>query len=233
MRLTVIVPVYNEQRTILTVLQKVQAVGVEKEVIVIDNCSDDGTRELLRAAHLDGVRVFFNERNIGKGGSVQRGIALARGEFTIIQDADLEYEPEDYLVLLEAALREQAVAVFGRRQWLGDGLLTFRVGNRFLSRVFSLLYGQTVHDVATCYKLIRTRVLQRLPLVSSGFDLDFEIAARLALAGYRIREVPIRYRPRSHALGKKIRWRDGIQCLIGLCKWRFFIKILTNPPPLC
>ncbi|MBI4240675.1 MAG: glycosyltransferase family 2 protein [Candidatus Rokubacteria bacterium] len=223
MKLTVIMPVYNERATFGEIFRHVQAVEIEKEIIIVDNCSTDGTRDLLRAISQPNVEVILQPQNYGKGTSVRTGIAKARGESIIIQDADLEYDPQDYHRLLREQERTGAVAVFGRRVPM-DGLrqpLAFRVGGRALALVFSVLYGQWLTDIATCYKLIRADVLQALPLESSGFDLDFEIPARLALAGHRICEVPISYRPRPVKAGKKIRGRDGVVSLMGLSRWRF------------
>jgi glycosyltransferase involved in cell wall biosynthesis len=223
MKLSVIMPVYNEQQTFEDIFRRVQAVEVEKEIIIVDNCSTDGTRDLLRTITDPNVEVVLQPRNYGKGTSVRTGIAKARGEYIIIQDADLEYDPQDYHRLLHEQERTGAVAVFGRRVPV-DGHrqpLAFRMGGRALALVFSVLYGQWVSDIATCYKLIRADVLQALPLESSGFDLDFEIPARLVLAGHRISEVPISYRPRPVKAGKKIRWWDGVVSLAGLSRWRF------------
>ena len=221
-RLTVIIPVYNERETFPEILRRVQAVDIDKEIIIVDNCSTDGTLELLRKIDAPNVRVILQPQNYGKGTSVRTGIALAKGEHVIIQDADLEYDPRDYYRLLEAQEATDAVAVFGRRVSVESYTqpLSFRLGGRLLGLVFSVLYRQWVTDIATCYKLIRRDVLQALPLVSSGFDLDFEIPARLAMAGHRIHEVPISYRPRPVKAGKKIRWRDGLASLKGLCRWR-------------
>lgn len=223
MKLTVIMPVYNERKTFVEIFRRVQAVEVEKELIIVDNCSTDGTRELLRTITGPAVEVILQSRNYGKGMSVRTGIAKARGEYVIIQDADLEYDPQDFHRLLTVQQRTGAVAVFGHRVTM-DGYrqpLVFRLGARALALVFSVLYGQWVTDIATCYKLIRADILQGLPLESSGFDLDFEIPARLALAGHRIYEVPITYRPRPVGAGKKIRWRDGASCFFALCRWKW------------
>lgn len=222
-RLSVIIPVCNERSTLPEILKRVMEVEIDKEIIVVDNCSVDGTREFLQNIHSPNVEVIFQPRNYGKGTSVRVGIARAKGEYIIIQDADLEYDPNAYHALLSATRDPGCVVVFGRRVAIhGYRQPTgFWLGSKALALLFSLLYGRWVSDVATCYKLVRSEVLQRLKLVSSGFDLDFEIAARLAIAGYRIREVPIAYRPRSVLEGKKIRFRDGFASLIGLCRWRF------------
>ena len=220
--LSVVIPVRNERQAFPKIFAKVLAVDVPKEIIIIDNCSTDGTAELLREINRDGVRVLFQPHDRGKGASVRRGISEARGDFVIIQDADLEYDPQDYQKLLEVQRRLSADVVFGIRQpvdlWRQPW--HFAAANRCLSILFSLLYGQRLSDVATCYKLVRTSVLRSLDLKSSGFDLDFEIPAKLARAGQRIHQVPISYQPRTRAEGKKIRVADGFHAVAVLIRWR-------------
>ena len=221
--LSVVIPVRNERDAFPKIFAKVLAVDVEKEIIIIDNCSTDGTVEMLRDIDHAGVRVVFQTHDQGKGASVRRGICEARGDLVIIQDADLEYDPEDYRTLLGVQRRENADVVFGVRRpvdlWRQPP--HFAAANLGLSLLFSILYGQWVSDVATCYKLVRTEVLRSLDLRSSSFDLDFEIPAKLARSGRRIHQVPISYRPRTHAEGKKIRVGDGFQALSVLIRWRF------------
>lgn len=210
-KLSVLICVYNERGTLLEVLRKVQAVPVEKEIIIVDNYSTDGTRELL--AQLDGqANVILHPRNLGKGASIRTGIAHATGEFILIQDADLEYEPVDYPRLLEQAERTGADAVYGSRVLQGRSTkyLTYYAGVRVLTWITNLLYGARLTDVATACKMVRTEVAKRLPLRCSGFDLDFEITNQLCKRGFRIEEVPVTYHPRTFAEGKKIRARDGL-----------------------
>jgi dolichol-phosphate mannosyltransferase len=255
MKLSVLMPVYNECATLREILKRVENVPIEKEIVLVDNCSTDGTRELLQEmlergeavpgeanageAAVDArgtiLRVILQERNNGKGSSVRRALEAARGEWIIVQDADLEYDPQDYLKLLLAAQKweaspgrkEQDVAVFGtrlsrgslaRRNQLQDAFLVGRIG---LSVAFRVLYATSLSDVATCYKLMRRHVAQSLGLQADGFDLDFEIAARLRRRGVRIVEVPISYQPRGKGEGKKIRaLQDGSRALWTLLKYR-------------
>ena len=225
MKLSVIIPVYNEIATIAEVLRQVEALQVDKEIIIIDNCSTDGTREFLQGLPPERAHVILQPANYNKGTSVRTGLKLAQGEYTVIQDADLEYDPQDILRLLEAVQREQTDAAFGARftgvagEGHGPGLHSF--GRSRLNDVFRWLYRRNLRDVATCYKLVRTALLQRLTLRSSGFDLDYELAAKLVKAGARIIEVPISYRPRTAAEGKKLSWRDGWPVLCSLLKYRF------------
>lgn len=237
MKLSVLMPVYNEHATWRRALELVQAVPLDKEVIIVDNCSTDGTREALQALLEsdeatdetgDGrLRVVLQPQNLGKGSSVRRALALARGEFVIVQDADLEYEPQDYLKLLAVAEQGHPV-VFGTRLLPGSEArrkqprTSFYYGRLGLSIAFRLLYGTPLTDVATCYKLMRRELAQSLPLRGSGFELDFEIPARLRRRGVRIVEVPIAYHPRTELEGKKIRaGRDGLRAIWTLLKYRF------------
>lgn len=231
-KLTVIVPVYNERKTILTVLEQVKALPVHKEIIVIENCSTDGTRELLEALDEPNVRIVLQPKNMGKGTSVKLGMAMAKGEWVIVQDADLEYDPNDILRLLEHAERTGAVAVFGSRLLTGNpqGMWAFYVGRIVLNTIFRSLFSARTTDVATCYKLVRADIAKRLRLRCGGFDLDFELASALRRLGYDIAEVPISYRPRTVAEGKKIRPIDGLRAIKAMLKVRLTPKqALVNP----
>jgi glycosyltransferase involved in cell wall biosynthesis len=221
-KLTVVIPVYNERGTVMTVLEKVKALPVSKEIIVIDNLSTDGTRELLETVSDPEIRVVLQSKNLGKGTSVKLGFAMAKGEWVIIQDADLEYEPNDILRLLEHAEKAGEVAVFGSRLLTGNpqGMLAFYIGRVVLNLIFRLLFGARTTDVATCYKLVRSDIAKRLRLRCSGFDLDFELASALRRLGYNIAEVPITYRPRTIAEGKKIRPMDGIKAIATMLRVR-------------
>ncbi len=228
--LTIIVPVYNERKTVLTVLERVRTLSIDKEIIVVDNHSTDGTRELLKELADGGsvpgkgrIRIVLQPRNYGKGTSVRTGIRHARGEWVIIQDGDLEYDPTDIVRLMEAARSGEDV-VFGsrlsRREEREGGNRAFSLGRRFVTVWFNLLFGAGITDVSTCYKLMRSRVIRSIPLVSPGFDLDFEIPAKLARRGYRIRELPISYDPRSFEEGKKINWVDGLKAVWVMLRFR-------------
>ena len=230
MKLSVIMPVYNERGTVLEVLDRVREVSIEKEIIIVDNCSTDGTRELLEKLDLPGVRVVFQTANMQKGNSVKKGIAAAAGEFLVVQDADLEYDPHDHVPMLAEAEGDDVVAVLGSRplgaEARGEKLPStmFSVGRNWITGYFRLLYGSRLTDIATCYKMMRTEVARSLALQRDGFDLDFEIACKLTrlarLTGKRIAEVPIYYAPRSVAEGKKIRWRDGLSAVAAITQFR-------------
>jgi dolichol-phosphate mannosyltransferase len=220
MKLSIIICVYNECDTILTVLDSVQAVDLgpdwDKEIIVVDNFSTDGTRELLQGLDLPGAQVIFHPRNLGKGASVRTAIAHCTGDYAIIQDADLEYDPAEYPLFLERIANEHPAAIFGSRT-LGGRMVTKYVANylgvRFLTGLTNLFYGARLTDVATAAKMVRGDVLRSLNLVESGFDLDFELTDKILRAGHEIVEIPITYRPRTIAEGKKIRPWDGVWAL--------------------
>ncbi len=201
----------------MTVLNRVRETdlgeGWEKEVIVVDNFSTDGTREMLQELDLPDVQVIFHPRNLGKGTSVRTGIAHATGDYLIIQDADLEYDPAEYPLFLAQIGPERPAAIYGSRTKGGRAVyryITNYLGVRFLTLLTNLLYGSRLTDVATGAKMIRTDVAKSLHLTSAGFDLDFELTDKILRAGYEIVEVPITYRPRSVDEGKKIRPWDGI-----------------------
>jgi|LSQX01.1.fsa_nt_gb dolichol-phosphate mannosyltransferase len=240
MELSVVIPVYNEVATIEQVVQRVLALPLSKELIIVDNCSTDGTRELIQQLDNPQIRVLLQEHNMMKGNSVRRGIAAAVGTYLVIQDGDLEYDPNDLLPMLEKCRQPNVLAVFGSRvtgaRQRGQKLPTssFSVGRELINRVFRLLYSSRLTDVATCYKMAATETFRSLNLRCNSFDLDFELAAKLSrLAkrrGMKVVEVPIAYFPRSVEEGKKIRWRDGLHALWTLWWCRF--ADLLPPAPL-
>jgi len=224
-KLSVIIPVFNEKATVEELLRRVAAAptpGHDKEVIVVDDGSTDGTAELLaRLQAGGGFRLLRHERNRGKGAAVRTGLAAASGGLTIIQDADLEYDPGDYAALLAAADRGAPV-VYGVRRGSGAaGRLLFGLGGRLLTAVMNILYGSHLSDINTCYKLFRTGVLRDLRLEADGFDLCEEATAKALRAGLPIAEVPVSYSPRTAAQGKKIRLRHGWRGLLRIIKCRF------------
>ena len=220
MKLSIVTCVYNERDTILTVLERVLAVdlgpGWEKEIIVVDNFSTDGTRELLQGLDVPGVQVIFHPRNLGKGTSVRTAITHCTGDYAIIQDADLEYDPAEYPLFLARVVNEHPAAIYGSRTLGGRAVYKYvanYLGVRFLTWLTNLLYGAHLTDVATAAKMVRVDVLKSLNLTESGFDLDFELTDKILRAGYEIVEVPVTYHPRTIAEGKKIRPWDGLWAL--------------------
>jgi len=223
--LSVIVPVYNERVTVAEVIRRIRAVDVpvDVEVIVVDDGSSDGTDKVLSALGDSTVRILTHEVNQGKGAAIRSGLGTARGDLVLVQDADLEYDPEDWPSLLDPILRGKAQVVYGSR-FTGQrkNMMPLHwMGNRFLSLVTNILYSSTMSDMETCYKLFDRRVLEGITIQSDKFDFEPEITAKVLRRGYRIYEVPISYAGREMSEGKKITWRDGISALRALIKYRF------------
>jgi glycosyltransferase involved in cell wall biosynthesis len=226
--LSVLVPVYNECQTLETILGRIRAVAIPHEIILVDDGSTDGTRDLLRDT-IEGsdpaIRVLFHEQNRGKGAAVRTAIAAAQGTVCIIQDADLEYDPAEYPRLLKPILDGRADAVFGSRFIGSDAhrvhLYWHSLGNRVLTTLSNMLTNLNLTDMETCYKMVRTDLLQSLPLQAERFDLEPELTALLAKAGARIYEVSISYSGRDYSEGKKITWRDGFHAIWAIFTARF------------
>jgi glycosyltransferase involved in cell wall biosynthesis len=226
-KLSVIVPVFNERNTLVELLRRMRAVelpdGIESEIIVVDDGSSDGTRDILRQLGDSTVRVVLHDVNRGKGAAVRTGFKHATGEFILVQDADLEYDPEDWPKLLAPVIRGRARVVYGSR-FTGERrnmLLLHWIGNRFLSLTTNVLYNTTLSDMETCYKLLERSLIDDLHLQSNKFDIEPEITAKVLKRGIRIYEVPISYSGREFDEGKKITWRDGFSALWTLVKYRF------------
>jgi dolichol-phosphate mannosyltransferase len=223
--LSVLVPVYNERATLETLLQRVLAVPVDKEVLVVDDGSRDGTGELLdELSRRLPIRAFHHDRNHGKGRAVRTALAEAKGEIVIVQDGDLEYDPEDYPRLIAPILRGETNVVYGSRYLNPDNPLPwtmFKVAVLSLNAMANVLYGTHLTDEATCYKVFRTSLIRSIPLRCERFEFCPEVTAKVAKRGERILEVPIRYRYRTKAEGKKIGWRDGFEAFWTLFRYRF------------
>jgi glycosyltransferase involved in cell wall biosynthesis len=222
-KLSVLIPVYNEARTIDEVLRLVAAVPIEKEIIVVDDGSVDGTREILaKWDGKDGVRVVLHPRNCGKGSAVSTAIREARGEILLIQDADLEYDPAEYPILLKPIEAGRADVVYGSRfRGSAENRVQFfwhTVGNRLLTLLSNIVTNLNLTDMATCYKAFHRRIVPELNLVSKRFGVDAEFTVKVARGGFRIFEVPVSYFGRSMAEGKKIRLRDGFAALAALAR---------------
>ena len=227
--LSVIMPVYNEARTISETVARVRRAPIDlaHELIVVDDASTDATHEALQkiaADHGDEVRVFTHEANRGKGAAIRTGIAHARGEIILVQDADLEYDPRDYPLLLEPILEDQADVVFGNRFHGGPHRVLYfwhYTANRFLTLLTNLLTGLNLSDMEVGYKVFRADVLRRITLTSNRFGFEPEITVKVAKLDCRVYEVPIRYYGRTYAEGKKITWRDGLAALGHIIRYRF------------
>lgn len=226
MKLSVVMPVYNEKTTIKEILRQVRAVDLgdlDKEIVVVDDGSTDGTRDILKLEADSSIKVILHEKNQGKGAAVRTGLGQAAGDLVVIQDADLEYDPEDYKRLIEPVLRGKATVVYGSR-FTGERrnmLFWHYLGNRTLSLITNVLYNTTLSDMETCYKLFTKEALAGIEIKSHKFDFEPEITAKVLRKGIRIYEVPISYSGRELHEGKKISWKDAGPALWALLKYRF------------
>ena len=227
--LSVIVPVYDERTTVAEILRRIRAVSLplELEVVVVDDGSSDGTDKILAALEDSTVRVITHGANRGKGAAIQTGLENVRGDLVLVQDADLEYDPDDWPRLLDPVLKGKARVVYGSR-FTGERKNMFPshwLGNRLLTLVTNVLYRSTLSDMETCYKLFDRRVLEGITIRSQRFDFEPEITAKVLRRGFRIYEVPISYAGREISEGKKISWRDGVGAVIALFRYRFSRRI--------
>ncbi len=228
MKLSVIIPVYNERDTVELLLKRVEAVPYEKEILLVDDASTDGTREILERLaqdHRDQLRLLFHAQNRGKGAAIRTASEHVSGDIVIIQDADLEYDPQDYSRLLEPILKDHADVVFGNRFHGGPHRVLYfwhSVGNRLLTTLSNIATNLNLSDMEVGYKVFRSEILQRLRLKSNRFGIEPELTVKVAKLGCRIYEVPIAYHGRTYAEGKKIGWKDGIAALYYILRFRLF-----------
>ncbi len=227
MKLSVLIPVYNEERTIARVVERVAALPVDLEMLLVDDGSSDGTWETIQKLSGPRVRAYRHEENRGKGAALRTAIPHARGDYVVVQDGDMEYDPADLVTMLEVAERQDAPVVYGNRVHgrFRRSYFRFYWGGRLLTLVTNLLFRTGIHDEPVCYKMFRRELLQSLPLRCDGFEFCPEVTALVALTGHEIVEVCISYDPRSFAEGKKINWRDGVVAIWTLVRLR-----LTGKP---
>ena len=224
MKLTVIIPVFNEVRTILKVIEKVQEVPLKKEIIVVDDGSTDGTRDVLEGCGGE-IKIFFHETNQGKGAAIRTAIPHVTGDIVIIQDADLEYDPSEYPRLIAPILEGKADVVYGSRFLGGPHRVLFfwhAIGNKILTTLSNILTDLNLSDMETGHKVFKGEVLKRIKIESNRFGFEPEITAKVAKMGCRIYEIPISYWGRDYSEGKKINWRDGISAIYWIIKYNLF-----------
>lgn len=244
-KLSVVIPAYNERATIEELLYRVQAVNIDKEVIIVDDGSTDGTRDFLQELaengnrnstvmtlpltgyelRTDNVKILFQKKNRGKGAAIRRGFQEAHGEIVLVQDADLEYDPHDYHIVLEPIERGMADVVFGTRFLGGPHRVLFfwhYVGNKALTTFSNMLTNLNLSDVWTCYKAFKREVLQKIILEQDRFGFEPEVTSKVAKGGWRVYEVPISYYGRTYAEGKKITWKDGLKAIWYVLRYSLF-----------
>lgn len=227
MMLSIVIPVYNEEKTLPLILEKIDKLPKElnREIIIVDDGSTDNSRSIINSySDRKDIRIFFKEKNSGKGDSLKVGFQNSKGDFVIVQDADLEYDPLDYLKLLEEATSNPNYVIYGSR-FLGearDMSVLHLIGNKLLTFATNLLFGIKLTDMETCYKLFPGEFIRKVKLKANKFDFEPEVTAKIIKAGLKIKEVPINYYARTKLEGKKITWRDGFFALYSLIKYRFY-----------
>ncbi len=227
MKLSIIIPVFNESKTIEELIRRVQKVeiGLEKEIIIVDDGSSDGTSEILEKTDHPHIKILYHTKNQGKGAALQTGISAATGDIILIQDADLEYDPRDYPKLLEPILDGRADSVYGSRFLGGPHRVLFfwhYVGNKLLTTLSNVLSNLNLSDMETCYKIFRKEIIDKINLKSKRFGFEPEITVKLAKQKCRIYEVPISYSGRDYREGKKIGWKDGVAAIFHIFRFKFF-----------
>jgi glycosyltransferase involved in cell wall biosynthesis len=225
MKISVVIPVYNEIDTVKKIIEKVMSVGIVDELVVVDDFSTDGTREVLKGIKNDHIKTFFHEKNCGKGAALRTGFSKVEGDVIIIQDADLEYDPAEYPHLLQPILDGRADAVYGSR-FLGGPhrvlLFWHYLANKMLTLLSNIFNNLNLTDMETCYKVFRTDVVRQISLKSDRFGFEPEITAKIAKKRFRIYEMPISYSGRDYAEGKKIGFKDAIEAFFCIIYYRFF-----------
>jgi len=224
-KLSVIIPVYNEAATIVEIVKKVQAVELEKEIIIVDDGSTDGTKEIIEQLPDKNITKIYHQKNRGKGAAIRTAIPHARGDVVVFQDADLEYDPREYVNLIQPIRDGVADVVYGSRLSGGRPQRVFMfwhlAGNRFLSLLTNILFNTTLTDIETCYKMLRSDILKEIPLKCSKFSIEPEITAKILKRKLRVYEIPISYYGRTYEEGKKINWKHGFAAIWTLLRFRF------------
>ncbi len=226
-KLSIVMPVYNEKDTVEKIISRVMSVdvGLEKELVIVDDFSQDGTRDILGKLNDPRIKVFFHPENLGKGSALQTGFSKAAGDIVLVQDADLEYDPDEYPVLLHPILDGRADVVYGSRFLSGPHRVLFfwhSVGNKLLTTFSNMLSNLNLTDMETCYKVFKKSVLDKIKLKSKRFGFEPEVTIKISKMKVRIYEVPISYSGRDYSEGKKIGWKDGFAAIFHLIRYKFF-----------
>lgn len=227
MKISIIIPVFNEKKSIEEIIKRIQAVdvGLEKEIIIVDDCSQDGTRQILEKLNYPNMKLFFHSKNKGKGAALQTGFSKAEGDIILIQDADLEYDPKEYHKLLEPILDGRADVVYGSRFLGGPHRVLFfwhYVGNKILTMLSNMTSNLNLTDMETCYKVFKKEILNKIKIKSKRFGFEPEVTIKFAKLKCKIYEVPISYSGRDYSEGKKIGWKDGIAAIFHIIRYKFF-----------
>lgn len=227
MKISIIIPVFNEKKSIEEIIKRVQAVdvGLEKEIIIVDDCSQDGTRQILEKLNYPNMKLFFHSKNEGKGAALQTGFSKAEGDIILIQDADLEYDPKEYHKLLAPILDGRADVVYGSRFLGGPHRVLFfwhYVGNKILTMLSNITSNLNLTDMETCYKVFKKEILNKIKIKSKRFGFEPEVTIKFAKLKCRIYEVPISYSGRDYSEGKKIGWKDGVAAIFHIIRYKFF-----------
>lgn len=227
-KVSIIIPIYNEKKDLLELLNQVDSAnfsGLEKEIILVDDFSTDGTREILKTLKYK-YKIYYHDINKGKGAAIQTALNYVTGDYTVIQDADLEYSPDDYDKLLPLLINKEAEVVYGSRFLNKENnknfMLKNKMANIFLTALTNVLYGSTISDMETCYKAFKTEIIKNIKINSNRFDFEPEITAKILKKKYILKEVAINYKGRSHQDGKKINYKDGFSAILTLIKYKIF-----------
>jgi len=226
MKISILIPVFDEKKTVLDVIDLVDNLDIDKEIIIVDDCSTDGTREILKQmirTRVGGIKIFFHDKNQGKGGAIKTALEQASGDYVIVQDADMEYSPHEIIKLVDFADKTGAEAVYGSRfleTWKSTTFIHYCI-NWFLTSLTNVLFNAGLTDMETCYKMIKRDLIQSLGIRARKFEFEPEVTVKILKKGVKIYEVPISYRGRGYDEGKKITWRDGVEAVIALLKLRF------------
>lgn len=223
-KVSIVMAVYNEKDSLLEVLEKIQReeIGLDKEIVIVDGCSTDGTRQILSQINKPNVKIIFEQKRNGKGSALRKGFTKTTGDIILIQDADLELTPSDYPQLLKPILENKSRVVYGSRFLKGRGKTSFinYLGNRIVTRAANILFKSRLTDITTCYKVFRPEVIEDMEFLCKGFEFDAELTSLILKKGEKISEVPITYNPRTKREGKKVHWTAGITCLFAIIRSR-------------